>query len=80
MASEAQATPTLGELLKDAPRNWGRWGDDDEVGGLNYLTAEEVLRGVRAVQRGKVFTLQVPMGDRTAIRPGPGAAGRSAGW
>jgi kynurenine formamidase len=75
MASEAQATPTLGELLKDAPRNWGRWGDDDEVGGLNYLTAEEVLRGVRAVQRGKVFTLQVPMGDPDGDPTWPGRSG-----
>jgi hypothetical protein len=63
MATEAQSAPTLGELLKDAPTNWGRWGEDDEVGALNYLTADEVLRGVKAVRQGKVFTLQVRMGD-----------------
>ena len=34
---------SVGELLKDAPRNWGKWGADDEVGSLNYLTPEVVV-------------------------------------
>ena len=54
--------PAVGELLKNDPKNWGKWGDDDEVGSLNYLTSAEVLRGVRAVRQGKTFTLQVVMG------------------
>ena len=49
------------ELLKDAPKNWGRWGANDEIGALNFLTSAEVLRGVRAVKSGKVFTLGVPV-------------------
>ncbi|MGR7024474.1 cyclase family protein [Geodermatophilus sp. URMC 62] len=55
--------PAITEVLADAPKNWGRWGDDDEVGALNYLTADEVLRGVRHVRQGKVFTLQRLIGD-----------------
>ena len=38
--------PYLGELLRDAPSNWGKWGESDEVGSLNYLDAGQVLRGV----------------------------------
>jgi hypothetical protein len=49
------------EMLKDAPKNWGRWGANDELGALNFLTNEEVLRGVKAVKHGKVFTLGVPL-------------------
>jgi hypothetical protein len=49
------------ELLKDAPKNWGRWGAGDEIGALNFLTSAEVLRGIRAVQQGKVFALGVPV-------------------
>jgi kynurenine formamidase len=49
------------EMLKDAPKNWGRWGANDELGGLNFLTREEVLKGVKAVKTGKVFTLGVPL-------------------
>ncbi len=52
---------TLGELLKDSPKNWGRWGDDDELGAVNFLTDAEVLRGVQSVKSGKRFTLQVRM-------------------
>ena len=55
--------PVMRELLgEDAPTNWGRWGPDDELGCLNYLDAAEVLRGVRHVRSGEVFTLQVQMG------------------
>ena len=51
------------DLLADSPSNWGRWGPDDEVGALNFLTAEEVLRGVRHITSGSVFTLQRLIGD-----------------
>jgi kynurenine formamidase len=53
----------LAALLKDSPTNWGRWGDNDEVGGLNLLDAGQVLRGARAVRQGRVVTLQRRLGD-----------------
>lgn len=53
----------LRELLCDAPSNWGRWGPDDQVGSLNYLTPAEVLRGVRSVQSGRIFTLMLEVGN-----------------
>ncbi|PKW25979.1 cyclase family protein [Phycicoccus duodecadis] len=55
---------TISDLLGPTPpSNWGKWGPDDEVGSLNYLTADEVLRGVGSVVTGEVFTLQVPIGS-----------------
>ena len=42
--------PTMDEVLRDAPKNWGKWGEGDEVGALNYLTTEEVFRGVRHIK------------------------------
>ncbi|MBN3785973.1 cyclase family protein [Burkholderia sp. Ac-20353] len=60
---ESKNVPELAELLRDAPKNWGKWGADDEVGSLNYLTRSEVLRGVSAVRSGKTFTLQIQMGN-----------------
>lgn len=54
--------PHMRELMEGLPRNWGRWGEDDEVGALNFLTQAEVLRGVASVRSGKTFTLQVQMG------------------
>lgn len=44
--------PTMDEVLREAPKNWGKWGEEDEVGALNYLTAEEVFRGVRHIKSG----------------------------
>jgi kynurenine formamidase len=49
------------ELLAGAPKNWQRWGPDDQIGCLNFLTSAEVIRGVRAVKQGKVFMLGVPV-------------------
>lgn len=60
--TETKPVPHLSQLLAGLPTNWGKWGPDDEVGSLNYLTAKEALRGTAAVRSGKVFTLQVQMG------------------
>jgi kynurenine formamidase len=68
------ATPPLGELLKDAPSNWGKWGPDDEVGSLNYLGAEQVLAAARLIRAGKVFTLQRLIGDPKGDPIWPGRA------
>lgn len=59
---ESKNVPEVAELLQDSPKNWGKWGSDDEVGSLNYLTQAEVLRGVASVRSGKTFTLQIQMG------------------
>lgn len=53
----------VARLLAGAPSNWGRWGDADEVGSLNFLTSAEVLRGVASVRHGKVFTCGEVIGD-----------------
>ena len=64
--------PTVEELLDNSPKNWGRWGDSDEVGALNFLTAEEVLRGVQHVKSGEVITLQRLIGDPNGDPVWPG--------
>lgn len=53
----------IGEILRNAPSNWGRFGPEDELGTLNYLTPDEVKRGLQAVQSGVVFPLGLPIGD-----------------
>ncbi|WP_340676772.1 cyclase family protein, partial [Paraglaciecola sp.] len=49
------------KLLADAPKNWGKWGPEDQIGALNYLDAAQVKRGVKAIKSGERFTLQLPM-------------------
>ena len=44
-------------------RNWGRWGDDDELGTLNLIDADAIKRGAACVQSGKAFSLAIPLDD-----------------
>lgn len=53
----------IAEILSNTPDNWGRWGENDELGAINYLDSDEVLRGVQAVSSGRTFTLQIPIGN-----------------
>ncbi|MBF4616378.1 cyclase family protein [Curtobacterium sp. VKM Ac-1376] len=53
---------SIAELLHDSPSNWGRWGEHDEVGALNFLTPDIVLQAARTIRSGKTFTLQAPVG------------------
>jgi kynurenine formamidase len=54
-------------------RNWGRWGTQDELGTLNFITPEKIVEAARLVRRGKVFSLAIPF-DSTG--PQTGFAGR----
>jgi kynurenine formamidase len=43
--------------------NWGRWGDDDELGTLNLIDADALRRGAACVQEGVGFSLALPLGE-----------------
>ncbi len=49
--------------LGDDVRNWGRWGDADELGTLNFITADKVAQAASLVRHGKVFPLGVDFGS-----------------
>jgi kynurenine formamidase len=49
--------------VADDVRNWGRWGDDDELGTLNFITADKVAHAASLVRHGKVFPLGVDFGS-----------------
>jgi len=42
--------------------SWGLFGTDDELGCLNFLTAEGIVEAARLVQSGKVFRLDAKVG------------------
>jgi kynurenine formamidase len=73
--ADSTAQTSLNELLADLPKNWGRWGEEDEIGCLNFLTPAEVLRGIAHVKSGKVFTLGVPIGAPGGDPVWPGRSG-----
>ena len=41
-------------------RNWGKWGSDDELGTLNFITPEVIVKAARLVKRGVTFSLAIP--------------------
>lgn len=43
--------------------NWGRWGDDDEKGTLNYVTPDTVKQALSAIRTGERYELSIPVGD-----------------
>ncbi|GGN23285.1 cyclase family protein [Streptomyces fuscichromogenes] len=50
--------------------NWGRWGDDDEIGTLNFITPAKRVASARLVRTGKTFDLGMAFG-----KEGPATAG-----
>lgn len=61
----------ISEILTGAPTNWGRWGSEDELGALNGLTNDAVLRAAEEIESGDVFPLGTyldhPDGDPIGI-------------
>ena len=51
--------PTEDEVLSyfDSLSNWGRWGDDDELGTPNLITPEKTKRALATVQEGVSVSL-----------------------
>ena len=53
--------------------NWGRWGDDDELGTLNHVTDDDVVAAAGAIRTGRRFSLSLPV---DANGPQTGGFGR----
>jgi kynurenine formamidase len=63
---------TVRELARKH-RNWGRWGEADELGTMNLVTPEKIAEAARLVRDGKVFPLALPLDSNG---PQNGAFGR----
>ena len=55
--------PTEAEVLTyfDKLSNWGRWGDDDELGTPNLITPEKTKRALSLVQEGVSVSMARPL-------------------
>jgi kynurenine formamidase len=58
------------ERLAAKVRNWGRWGAEDELGTLNYITPEKRAAAAGLVRKGVTFSLQIPMDNRGPMTGG----------
>jgi len=41
--------------------NWGRWGENDQKGAGNYITAELIVKAAQLIKSGKTFSLAIPI-------------------
>jgi kynurenine formamidase len=53
------------EQIFESVKNWGRWGADDELGTINYLTPEKVRGAAALVRSGRRVSLAIPI-NKTA--------------
>src|ERR1700730_11295167 len=59
--------------IAEQVRNWGRWGEDDQIGTLNFITDEVVRAAAECIRTGRRFSLAYPLkldGLQTGAIPG----------
>lgn len=44
--------------------NWGRWGEDDQVGTLNNVAPEDIINAAQLIRKGKTFALGLPLNEK----------------
>ena len=50
--------------------NWGRWGPDDQLGTLNFVTDDARRRAASCVQTGRTFALGLALSEAEGIQKG----------
>ena len=68
--SLANRTPPSAEeyqAYKERFRNWGRWGDDDQLGTLNHITEETRRTAASLVREGRSISLANPIATARVI-------------
>ena len=64
------AYPEWFHRLAKKVNNWGRWGDDDEIGTINLITPEVRKQAAACVKTGKSFSLALPLSEAEGIQTG----------
>jgi kynurenine formamidase len=70
MTSEASGEQKIYDLAQRL-RDWGRWGEDDQLGTLNHITPAKIVEACALVRSGHALSLSIPVGD-----PGPQTGSR----
>jgi kynurenine formamidase len=57
-------------LTARAGNNWGKWGPDDQLGTLNYITPQVRTNAAKMVRSGKVFNVAIDLKKNAPGWPG----------
>lgn len=49
------------EQIFESVKNWGRWGPDDQLGTMNYITPEHVKLAAGLVRSGRRVSMEIPI-------------------
>jgi len=60
-ATETKVSIAEFEEIFESVKNWGRWGPDDELGTLNYVTPEKVREAAALVRSGRRVSMAIPI-------------------
>ncbi len=58
--SNRVTVPAFEEIFESV-KNWGRWGADDQLGTLNYITPDKVRDAARLVVSGRRVSMAIPI-------------------
>ena len=75
IAKNALSQDVTLQTLEDAAKrlsNWGKWGPDDELGTLNYVTPADLIAAAALVRQGKSFSLGLDFNQDGPQRTGWG--------
>jgi kynurenine formamidase len=61
MPSGAKVSIEEFEQIFESVKNWGRWGADDQLGTLNFITPAHVRAAAALVQSGRRVSLEIPI-------------------
>jgi kynurenine formamidase len=69
MSLQDRTPPTAAEYAAYGSRfnNWGRWGDDDQLGTLNFITADKRREAAGLVRDGTVVSLANPLATSAVL-------------
>ena len=49
------------EQIFESVKNWGKWGPDDQLGTMNYITPEHVKAAAGLVRSGRRVSMEIPI-------------------
>jgi hypothetical protein len=61
VAGRAPVSQAKFDQIFDTVKNWGRWGLDDELGTLNYITPDRVRDAASLVRSGRRASMALPV-------------------
>ena len=61
MTTDTKVSIAEFEQIFESVKNWGRWGPDDEIGTLNYITPEKVREAAALVRSGRRVSMAIPI-------------------